>query len=329
MRGAGVGNGEEFFKMNKIFSARVRMTVLGPISVGLLAMCVWPVGCASRQEVSALQRQIWAVRNDLDKNKDQVAQLEKTMQEQLGEMNAKLEADRQPLLRSQAAVGAQLDQIELELGNLSGQLEEAAIMNARNGERLGELQAGQMTANLEMQQTVDDLQRRLSVMAKYLGLKELTKAPETPGRAVRKTARGEEAAVAAKAAKEEPSVGVEEHYGRAFELFRAGQYQAARADFSSFIEHNPETDLTDNAQFWLGECYYSEQKYTEAIAAYEKTMKKYPNSDKVSSAMLKQGMAFWELGDKTAAEILLKKVVKAYPNSSQAKIAQSKLARIK
>ena len=45
--------------------------------------------------------------------------------------------------------------------------------------------------------------------------------------------------------------------------------------------------------------------------------------------MLKQGMAWLELGDSTAGKILLKKVVKEYPNSNQAKIARSKLARVK
>jgi tol-pal system protein YbgF len=87
--------------------------------------------------------------------------------------------------------------------------------------------------------------------------------------------------------------------------------------------------LADNAQFWLGECYYAEKSYGEAIAAYEKTIKEHPKSDKVSSAMLKQGMAFLELGDNTAGKILLKKVVKEYPHSNQAKIAKSKLARTK
>ena len=87
--------------------------------------------------------------------------------------------------------------------------------------------------------------------------------------------------------------------------------------------------MADNSQFWLGESYYAEKNYREAIAAYEKTIKDYPKSDKVSSALLKQGMAFLELGDKTAAKILLKKVIKNYPESNQARIAQRKLAGIK
>ena len=311
--------------MNRIVSARAKIGKLGSVLLGLLVMCVLLIGCASQQEVSGLQRQIWAARNDLDKSKKQIAQLEETM----GELDQRVESDSQPLRRNQAAVGAQLDRMEVELGRLGGQLEETAVMNARNEERISALQSEQMTALLEMQKNVDDLQRRLSLLANYLGLQELAVAPKPQGQAEKRSAGAEKSAGATQTAKKYPSLGADEHYGKAFELFRAGKFQLARAEFKSYLERYPKTDLADNAQFWLGECYYAEKKYREAIAAYNETIQKYPKSDKVSSALLKQGMAFLELGDKTAGKILLKKVVKGYPNSNQAKIAQSKLARIK
>ncbi len=290
-----------------------------------LLLWVWLGGCASQKEVSVLQRQIWTARRDLDKNKTQVSQLENKMNEKFKE----LDADRQPLRRNQAAVGAQLDRIELELGRLSGQLEEAEALNARHGERISELQQSQMASMLEMRKTLDDLQRRLSLMANYLGLQELAVSPPPQVTTENKTAKAEPAAANVETTDKKPPTSAEELYGKAFQLFRAGQFESARGEFASYLKLYPKTDLTDNAQFWLGECYYAEKSYREAIAAYEKTIQEYPKSEKVSSALLKQGMAFLELGDKTAAKILLKKVVKGHPNSNQAKIAQSKLARIK
>ena len=311
--------------MNRIVSARVGFRFIGGILLGMLLMCVWLFGCASQQEVSTLQRQIWAARRDLDNSNGRIAELEKTMGKQLGEMSDKLEADRQPLRRSQAAVGAQLDNIELELGRLGGQLEETAVMNARNSERISELQAGQMTALLEMQKNVDDLQRRLSLMANYLGLQELAVAPKTKGQTEEQSTGAKESALVTETAKKLPSRSAEEHYGKAFELFRAGEFQEARAEFKSFLEVYSKTDLADNAQFWLAECYYAEKKYRKAIAEYNKTTKKYPNSDKVSSALLKQGMAFLELGDKTAGKILLQKVVKGYQIVTRPKLPRESL----
>jgi tol-pal system protein YbgF len=298
------------------------MDFFRPVVLGLLFFCFGLGGCATQQDVSLLQRQIWDARRELDKTKAKFAELEKAMDE-------KLEADRQPLRRNQAAVGAQLDRIELEFGRLNGQLEEAAAMNERNGVRISEIQQRQMESMLEIRKTVEDLQRGQRLMASSLGLQELVVTSETGLQKEKKAEQAQSGAVEVKTASKPPSSDAEVLYDEAFQLFQGGKFEAARAEFSSYLERYPKTDLADNAQFWLGECYYSEKKYREAIAAYEKTIKDYPESDKVSSALLKQGMAFLELGDKTAGKILLKKVVQGHPQSNQAKIARNKLATIK
>jgi tol-pal system protein YbgF len=308
--------------MNKIDSTDRGMGVLRAVVLGLLFFCFGLGGCATQQDVSVLQRQIWDARRELDKTKAQFAELEKAMEE-------KLEADRQPLRRNQAAVGAQMDRIELELGRLNGQIEEAAAMNERNGARISEIQQRQMESMLEIRKTVEDLQRAHNLMASSLGLQELAVASTTGSPKDKKAGKAQSDPAEVKIASKPPALDAEGLYDRAFQLFRAGKFEAARAEFRSYLKRYPKTDLADNAQFWLGECYYSEKKYREAIAAYEKTIKDYPKSDKVSSALLKQGMAFLELGDKTAGKILLKKVVNGYPQSNQAKIARNKLTRIK
>ncbi|UCF02787.1 MAG: tol-pal system protein YbgF [Deltaproteobacteria bacterium] len=308
--------------MNRIGSTDIRKDSFRPVVLGLLFFCFGLGGCATQQDVSLLQRQIWDARRELDKTKAQFAELEKAMDE-------KLEADRQPLRRNQAAVGAQLDRIELEFGRLNGQLEEAAAMNERNGVRISEIQQRQMESMLEIRKTVEDLQRGQSLMASYFGLQELVVTSKTGSQKEKKADQAKSGGIEVKTASKPPSSDAEGLYEEAFQLFRGGKFEAARAEFSSYLERYPKTDLADNAQFWLGECYYSEKRYREAIAAYEKTIKDYPKGDKVSSALLKQGMAFLELGDKTAGKILLKKVVQGYPQSNQAKIARSKLARIK
>ena len=298
---------------------------IGSGLISLLLLCVWLGGCASQKEISVLQRQIWAARRDLDKSKAQVDELEKKMMAQL----QAYDSDNQPLRRNQAAVGAQLERIELELGRLNGLLEESTAMNDRNGERISEVQQRQMESMLEVRKSVEDLDRRMALMASYLGLQELAASTTTTVATKQKTGTAMPAAATVQTAKKQPTSEAEELYGKAFQLFRGGQFEAARTEFSNYLKRYPDTELADNSQFWLGECYYAEKKYGEAIAAYEKTIKKYPKSDKVSSAMLKQGMAFLQLGDNTAGKILLKKVVKTYPNSNQAKIAKSKLARVK
>ena len=159
--------------MNKIDSTDIRMGFFRAIVLGLLCFCLGLGDSANRQDVSVLQRHIWDARRELDKTIAQFAELEKAPDE-------KLEADRQPLRRNQAAVGAQMDRIELELGRLNGQLEEAAAMNERNGVRISEIQQRQMESMLEIRKTVEDLQRGQRLMASYLGLQELA-VTSSPG----------------------------------------------------------------------------------------------------------------------------------------------------
>ena len=312
-------------EMNRIGSIKSAKSILGLGFLPLLFICLGLGGCATQKDVSILQRQVWSVRNELDKNKAQMAKLEQSLE---GKLEA-LDADRQPLRKNQAAVGAQLDRIELELGRLNGQVEEAAAMNTRNGERIGEIQQEQMESMLEMRKDVEDLQRALNQMASSLGLQELAVSSKQGSQRVKPAAKAKSSSGTGQTAKKQAASSAEEHYDNALQLFRGGQYSSARGEFQSYLTKYPKTDLADNAQFWLGECYYAEKSYREAIAAYEKTIKQYPQSDKVSSAMLKQGMAFVELGDNTAGKILLKKVVKTYPNTNQAKIAKNKLTRIR
>jgi tol-pal system protein YbgF len=95
------------------------------------------------------------------------------------------------------------------------------------------------------------------------------------------------------------------------------------------MEKFPKTDLTDNAQFWIGESYYSENNYEKAILEYEKVIKNYPEGDKVPHALLKQGLSFLKLGDKASARLLFQQIMKDYPNTNQARIAKAKLAEIR
>jgi len=121
----------------------------------------------------------------------------------------------------------------------------------------------------------------------------------------------------------------EKVYSAAYQIFKEGNYDKARTEFQNFLATYPDSEYSDNAQFWVGECYFFEQKYETAILEYEKVTKNYPNGNKVPFALLKQGISFLKLGDKTSAKLLLQQVIKNYPNTSQARIARSNLQEIK
>lgn len=118
-------------------------------------------------------------------------------------------------------------------------------------------------------------------------------------------------------------------YAAAYQTFKSGNYTKAREAFQGFLAAHPSGEYADNAQFWIGECYFFEKQYEKAILEYEKVTKKFPSSNKVPYALLKQGISFQNLGDKASAKLLLQQVIKDYPNTSQARIARSKLQELK
>ncbi len=118
-------------------------------------------------------------------------------------------------------------------------------------------------------------------------------------------------------------------YKDAYETLQRGNLEEASRKFEAFLRQHPNTELSDNAQFWIGETYYRKKDFEKAILEYEKAIIKYPEGDKIPAALFKQAFSFMELGDKTNARNLFKRVVERYPHSEQAEMAKKQLEGIK
>jgi len=161
---------------------------------------------------------------------------------------------------------------------------------------------------------------RIGYIENFLGIAK----KETPN-----GAKVEGQGVGAAEAPGEPKTDVEAAYNACYKIFKEGQYVKAREEFVKFLKQHPKSAYSDNAQFWIGETWYVEEKYERAIVEYEKVVKDYPSGDKVPYALLKQGMAFQKLGDKASARIVYNQIVKKYPNTNQARVAKAKLSELK
>ena len=126
-----------------------------------------------------------------------------------------------------------------------------------------------------------------------------------------------------------PTTGMSELYNDAYQTYQKGDMEGARRKFEVFLKQYPNTNFSDNAQFWIGETYYAKKDYEKAILEYEKVMVKYPEGDKVPAALLKQAFAFLELGDRPNGRNLLRRVIDRYPQSEQAEIARKRLEAIR
>jgi len=114
-------------------------------------------------------------------------------------------------------------------------------------------------------------------------------------------------------------------YRQAYADYARGNADRALQELEDFIRLHPGDDLADDAEFMVGEVYFSQQKYQEAVAAYDRLLKEHAAGDKAASAYLKKGLALLEMNRTADAVIQLQHVVTAFPKSDEARIARERL----
>ncbi len=114
-------------------------------------------------------------------------------------------------------------------------------------------------------------------------------------------------------------------YQAAFDALKQGRYDESSRLFGQFLRNYPDHDLSDNAQYWLGESYYVIQNYETALQTFRAMKERYPDGDKAADAELKIGYCLYELGQYDAARQALQAVLDRYPGSTVARLAESRL----
>jgi tol-pal system protein YbgF len=122
--------------------------------------------------------------------------------------------------------------------------------------------------------------------------------------------------------------GDREAYQAALERLKGKDYAGAEKALSDFVTAYPQSALLDNAKYWLGETYYVEKRYGDAIAAFGHVIRDYPDSRKVPDALLKVGYSQYELKRYREAREALAQVVRKYPDSPVAAEAKERLRRM-
>lgn len=253
-----------------------------------------------REDVKALK-----ARNlELQKRLDQETQRVQNLQKRLDALDTKGGTDAQKTI---ADYGAKTDQIVTDIQLLQGRIEE-------NNFRLAELaqKSDDRAVKLsELAARVDEVDSKI----KLLG----AGAP-----AASATAASPDKEKQASPKRIEPS----EVYRQAKSDYDKGNFDLALAGFQHYMAQFPEASQADNAQYWIGECYYSLKDFNKAIEAFTKVMKNYPKSVKVPGAKLKTGLAYLSEKNPAKAKEYFHKVVKEHPGTTEAEIAKDRLAKM-
>ena len=125
------------------------------------------------------------------------------------------------------------------------------------------------------------------------------------------------------------SAACDRSYDSAFILVRKGQYDKAITGFKNFLDSCPQHQAVANAYYWMGECYYSLEKYQDAVAQFDFLLKNYKSSVNGSRALYKMARSKQELKQKNEARQLFERLIKDYPRTLEAEQAQDRLKELK
>jgi len=273
-------------------------------------------GCVSQSELTSLDTRL----NELEIRN---AEAQKNSQMLKSGLDNR-EGEEQALRHQAASLRAKMDALNEEMRTLTGRIEEIQYLLNR------QTQVDAESVNVK-EEKIDRLAKtaksnddRIYRIEQYLNFEPSKQIPSTEKPAEKSTTKIAPA-LAGQSKQELPE---DEIYRLAKQAFDQGDSDAARKKFQELIQRFPNSERTDNAQFWIGEIYYREKWYEKAILEYQKVIEKYPKGNKVPASLLKQGFAFSNLGDKSNSRLILEELIKKYPNSNEAKIAKDKVKEL-
>lgn len=115
-------------------------------------------------------------------------------------------------------------------------------------------------------------------------------------------------------------------YNAAMELILVNkQYDKAIAVLQTWVKRYPQSTYQPNANYWLGQLYYTKKQLDQASYYFATVVKNFPSSPKASEALLKVGEIFQRQKQLDKAREIYQQVITRYANTSSAKTAAGRL----
>jgi tol-pal system protein YbgF len=259
-------------------------------------------GCATSRSVQLVQQDVDELKSRLVIAEKSIATV-KTEAKEISEKSAREAMKNMETLRKGTAdMQANLDAMRIDVQVVAGRVEDLVLAAKKPFEDITLLKEDTAKAVIAMEER----------------LKKLEAAAEENN-----------ARIAAIAKSLEPAATPENSYKLALDTLKNGDTVKARGMLSDFAERFPNHKLLPNVRYWIGESYYLEKNYEQAVLEFQRVIKEYPGKEKVSAAMLKQALSFKELGDIKSARFILKELIDKYPLAEEIAAAKEVLGKLK
>jgi tol-pal system protein YbgF len=125
-----------------------------------------------------------------------------------------------------------------------------------------------------------------------------------------------------------PGMTPQRMYNTSLADFTAGQWVLCIEGFGQYLTNFPRTDLSDDAQWYVGECYQQDGKFAESVDAYNRVIANYPKGDRVPDAYYKRGIALSAMGQTDRARESFETLMKTFPDHDMARMAKQQIDRL-
>ena len=113
-----------------------------------------------------------------------------------------------------------------------------------------------------------------------------------------------------------PSASPQDEYDMAYGYVLHKDYALAEQSFRDYVKKYPNERLVPEAQYWLGESLFQQQRYRDAAESFLGVSTKFERSAKAPDALLRLGQSLAAMNQKEAACATLAEIGRKYPRAS-------------
>lgn len=108
-----------------------------------------------------------------------------------------------------------------------------------------------------------------------------------------------------------------------------GDYALATQGLQNYLVRYPTGPRIPEVHYYLGECYYAQNRYLEAVADFQYVVREFPQSRLAPAAYLKSGFCYRYLEERHLEQKAFETLIDRYPGTDEAKQARAALAELK
>jgi tol-pal system protein YbgF len=272
---------------------------------------------AASKEIIELQTQVQQLL-------DMMQRLQSTVDSRFGLVQHLVEQSTDSVNQMNQAVAAMQQKLNAQSESTTGKLDSVSGQVQSLNDSLDELKARISKLDKQMQDIQSQLQNVQSQQPAGGAMTPGGQSP-APGQPGAPLGGDPNNAPVGAAPAQQQAPPLQDTYQGGLRDYNAAHYDVAASEFNDVLHYYPNDDLAGNAQFYLGEIAYRQQKYKDAIKAYNAVLENFSGSPKAPAAQLHKANSLLQLSQRESGVHELRSLIQRYPQTPEAVQARSKL----